>query len=223
MPLDASSRFPVMCLTQDGTGVPHAEQVDRLCAAGARWIQLRIKDAPRARWLEEARAAAGVCHSHGALLIVNDSVDIALESGADGVHLSALDGAWSAAREAIGPNGILGGTVNNAGDAARAIASGCLDYAGVGPLRFTSTKKRLSPVLGAEGVRQLVEQLQGLPVWVIGGVTPADCAPLRGTGAVGVAVSSSIHEGGHLEDNLRAYLAAWPHLAGAHSVPASFS
>jgi thiamine-phosphate pyrophosphorylase len=221
MPLEAHSRFPVMCLTQDGTGVPHAEQAARLCAAGARWIQLRIKDAPRVRWLEEARASADACHEHGALLIVNDSVEIALASGADGAHLGASDGDWGAARDALGPDRILGGTVNNDEDAARASASGRLDYVGVGPLRFTSTKRRLAPVLGPEGVRRIVGQLRGIPAWVIGGVTPEDCALLRDTGAAGVAVSSALHRGGRLEDNLRAFLDAWPHPATTQRVPAS--
>jgi thiamine-phosphate pyrophosphorylase len=221
MPLDLQSRFPVMCLTQDGTDVPHAEQAARLCAAGARWIQLRIKDSERTRWLEEARAAVDACHRHGAILIVNDSVDIALASGADGAHLGALDGAWAAAREALGPDRILGGTVNNAAGAARATESGCLDYAGIGPLRFTSTKRALAPVLGFEGVQQLVARLQGIPAWVIGGVTPGDSALLREAGAAGVAVASSIHRGGRLEDNLRSFLAAWPHNAATQQLPAS--
>jgi thiamine-phosphate pyrophosphorylase len=211
MPLDAQSRFPVMCLTQDGTGIPHSEQAARLCAAGARWIQLRMKHAPRGYWLEEARAAAQECHGCGALFIVNDSVDIALASGADGVHLGSLDEEWTKARTALGSDKILGGTVNNAADAARAVQSGCLDYAGIGPLRFTSTKSALAPVLGLEGVRRLIDGLGGIPAWVIGGATTGDMAGLREAGAAGVAVSSSIHRGGRIEQNLHAFLAAWPH------------
>jgi thiamine-phosphate pyrophosphorylase len=218
MPLEPQSRFPVMCLTQDGTGVPHAEQAARLCAAGARWVQLRMKDASPAQWLEEASAAAEVCHGHGAILIVNDSVEIALASGADGAHIGSLDGGWSEARSALGPDRILGGTVNNPADAERAVSSGSLDYAGVGPLRFTSTKRGLAPVLGIGGVRRLVADLRGIPAWVIGGVAPEDLAELWGAGAAGVAVSSSIHCRGCLEENLRAFLAAWPQdAAGRHA------
>ena len=102
MPLDPTRRFPVMCLTQDGLRIAHAEQAARLCAAGARWIQLRMKGAARPAWLAEARSAAEVCRRHGAVLIVNDSVDVALESGADGVHLGSLDGDWLEARRALG-------------------------------------------------------------------------------------------------------------------------
>jgi thiamine-phosphate pyrophosphorylase len=215
MPPEQLARFPVMCLTQDGTGLSHAEQAARLCAAGAKWVQLRMKDAPRERWLEEARAAAATCHRHGAVFIVNDSVEIALASGADGAHLGRLDGAWGEARRALGPDAILGGTVNDAADAARAVASGCLDYAGVGPLRFTPTKRRLAPVLGIDGVRRLVAELGVIPAWVIGGVVPGDLAALREAGAAGVAVSSALQRGGHLEANLLSFLAAWPHQAVA--------
>jgi thiamine-phosphate diphosphorylase len=220
MPLEPHVRFPVMCLTQDGTGIPHAEQAARLCAAGARWIQLRMKEAPRALWLEEAGAAARACHASGALLIVNDSVEIALASGADGAHIGGSDGAWAEARRALGPHHILGGTVNTPAEGRRAVACASLDYAGVGPFRFTSTKRRLAPVLGWDGVRRLVAELGEIPAWVIGGVTPGDLAALREAGAAGVAVSSSIHREGRLEDNLRAFLDAWPRSEKEARVPA---
>jgi thiamine-phosphate pyrophosphorylase len=209
MPLDPKKHFPLMCLTQDGLGIPHARQAARLCAAGARWIQLRMKDASGAAWLSEAKACVEVCHGYGALLIVNDGVDVAVKSGADGVHLGSLDTGWREARRRLGPGPILGGTVNNSGDALRAVDSGCLDYAGVGPLRFTATKHGLSAVLGIDGVRVLVEQLSGLPAWVIGGVEPSDLPALRDTGAAGAAVSSFLYRDGRIEDNFRALVGAW--------------
>jgi thiamine-phosphate pyrophosphorylase len=208
-----------MCLTQDGLGLPHAEQARRLCAAGARWIQLRMKGASPAAWLAEAAAAADACRRHGALLIVNDSVDVALAAGADGVHLGNTDADWRRARQRLGPGRLLGGTVNNADDAVRAAVSGCLDYAGVGPLRFTSTKRNLAPVLGLDGVRDLLARLRGLPAWVIGGVEPADLPALRAAGAAGAAVSSRLYLGGRIEDNVRAYLEAWD-LPAASLAPA---
>jgi|HubBroStandDraft_1064217.scaffolds.fasta_scaffold72579_4 thiamine-phosphate pyrophosphorylase len=217
MPLDPQRRFPVMCLTQDGTGVAHAEQAERLCAAGARWIQLRMKGAPRGRWLDEALGAVEACRRHGAILIVNDSVDIALASGADGAHLGRLDGAWAEGRKALGPGRLLGGTVNTDDDARRAAESGCLDYVGVGPLRFTSTKKALAPVLGMDGIRRLIGGLRGIPAWVIGGVLPADLPDLREAGAAGVAVSSPLHGPAGAVANLGAFLAAWPGLLREHA------
>jgi thiamine-phosphate pyrophosphorylase len=209
MPLDPRRQFPVMCLTQDGIGTAHARQVEELCAAGARWIQLRMKGAPRAAWLSEARAAAAACRRHGALLIVNDDIEVARESNADGVHLGSLDADWREARRLLGPALIIGGTVNNPGDARRAVESGCLDYVGVGPLRFTATKVGLSPVLGMRGVRSLIAELPGIPAWVIGGVEPADLPEIRASGAAGAAVSSFLFRGAGVAANLRALLGAW--------------
>ncbi len=209
MPPDRPVLSPVMCLTQDREGLSHAEQAARLCAAGARWIQLRMKGAPPARWVEEARACVGACRLHGAILVVNDSVEVALESGADGVHLGSLDGDWSGARRRLGAGRIVGGTVNGTGDARRAVDSGCLDYAGVGPLRFTSTKEGLSPVLGFEGVFRLIGELGAIPAWVIGGVAAGDLPRLRRGGAAGIAVTSALHRGGMIEENLRELMSSW--------------
>ncbi len=199
-----------MCLTQDGVGLTHAEQARRLCAAGARFVQLRMKGAGRDAWLGEAREAARACRDAGALLIVNDSIEIAVESGADGVHLGGKDGDWRDARARLGAGPIIGGSINGAEDARRAVASGCLDYVGVGPFRFTQTKTDLSPVLGIEGTRNLIEALGALPAWVIGGITPVDLPELRAAGARGVAVSSFLYRGGRITENFRALAAAWP-------------
>ncbi len=207
--LDRAKQFPLMCLTQDALPLSHEEQARRLCAAGARWIQLRMKGAKADAWLATARAVIAICREHGAVCIVNDSVDIALAAGADGVHLGKLDEAWRSARARLGVNRILGGTVNHAADAAKARASDCLDYVGVGPWRFTANKKNLAPILGADGVRALLAQLDGLPAWVIGGVEADDLPAVRGTGATGAAVSSALFRGGAIEENFRRLTAAW--------------
>ena len=198
-----------MCLTQDGLPLTHREQAERLCAAGARWIQLRMKEATRDAWLKTAGEVVAICRAHGALCIVNDDVEIALASGAHGVHLGKLDLDWHEARRRLGPEKILGGTVNNAGDVARANVAGCLDYVGVGPWRFTANKKNLAPVLGPEGVRALVASLGDLPAWAIGGITVADLPAVRATGAAGAAISSALYREGRIVENYRALAAAW--------------
>jgi thiamine-phosphate pyrophosphorylase len=209
MPLDRSQHFPVMCLTQDGLSLPHVEQALRLCVAGARWIQLRMKNAHRDTWLATARDVVTICRAHEAVCIINDSVDLAIAAEADGVHLGAEDEDWAEARRRLGRRRILGGTVNNASQADLAARSDCLDYVGIGPWRFTSNKRNLAPVLGPLGVRDLVAQLDGLPAWAIGGITAADLPAVRATGAAGAAVSSALYRAGHLEENLRALMTAW--------------
>lgn len=208
MPFE-THKYSVMCITLDGLALSHEEQAARLCEAGARWIQFRHKGATLESWTKRAREVVTVCRSHGAVCIVNDSVDVALAAGADGVHLGKSDEDWAIARRRLGRSLLLGGTVNNADDAARAIAANCLDYVGVGPWRFTNTKKNLAPVLGESGVRSLVAMLDGLPAWVIGGIEPADLPVVRATGAAGVAVSSGLYRDGQLATNYKNYARAW--------------
>ena len=154
-----------MAITQDGGPMPHAEQAARLCAAGVRFLQLRMKDVARAEWLATAREVAAICRANGALCIINDSVEIALEVGADGAHLGQKDMDWGEARRRLGPGLILGGTVNRLHEAEKAVRAGCLDYVGIGPLRFTRTKKELAPLQGYEGLRGLLGVLGEIPAW----------------------------------------------------------
>lgn len=219
MPFDPALRHPVMCLTQDALPVSHVEQARRLCAAGARWIQVRMKGVEDPReWIKVAGEIADICKAHGAICIVNDSVDVAMAAGAHGAHLNWRDTGWREARRYLGPKRILGGTVNNVADARRAALAGCLDYVGIGPWRFTTTKQKLAPVLGLTGVRRLVAQLDGLPAWAIGGIVAGDLPAVRATGAAGAAVSSALYRDGRIEKNYRAFAAAWgPTLNKSHS------
>lgn len=209
MPIDVEHFPPVMALTQDGIALSHAEQARALTEAGAGWIQLRMKHAAPAAWLATAREVVELCHATGALCTINDSVEIALESGADGVHLGSHDQDWASARKQLGPDRILGGTVNHAADANRAAAARVLDYVGIGPLRFTSTKQKLAPVLGPAGIAALLPLLDGLPAWAIGGVVPADLPDLRRLGLAGVAVSSSLYHEQRVAANHAAFVDAW--------------
>jgi thiamine-phosphate pyrophosphorylase len=205
VPLDPSRRFPLMAITQNAGPLGHAEQARLLCAAGVRWIQLRMKDEPRDSWLATAREVAGICRAHGAVCIVNDSVEIAIESLADGVHLGRTDLEWTEARRLLGPGRIVGGTVNYLHEAEKAAAAACLDYVGVGPLRFTRTKKELAPLQGHDGIRALVSRLGGIPAWAIGGVEAADVPALRQAGVAGVAVCTALLRNGAVDANAAAF------------------
>jgi thiamine-phosphate pyrophosphorylase len=211
MALEPARRIPLMCLTQDGLALSHAEQAAELCRAGVRWIQLRMKNAAGSEdvRLDVAREVVRICRDHGTICIVNDRPDLAAAADADGAHVGRNDGDWQEARRILGPHRLLGGTVNNGDDASLAVAAGCLDYVGVGPLRYTATKARLAPILGESGIRALLSQLDGLPAWAIGGVRPEDLPGLRGAGAAGVAVSSAIYERGRIAENVAAFQAAW--------------
>ena len=208
MPLNPNQRQPIMCLTLDGHAVGHLDQVRALVAAGARMIQLRMKQASPAEWIAVAGACAALCRANGVTLIVNDSVDVAVAAGAAGVHLGKSDEAWHLARRRMGPHAIIGGTVNNAEEARRAAESGSLDYVGVGPYRFTTTKAKLAPVLGLDGIAALLPWLDPLPAWAIGGIEPGDLAGLRAVGLAGVAVSSGLFRG-EVAANFQQLTEAW--------------
>jgi hypothetical protein len=75
-----------MCLTMDGLALSHADQARALVAAGAGWVQLRMKNAAPDVWLATAREVVAICHEGGVLCTINDHVEIALASDADGVH-----------------------------------------------------------------------------------------------------------------------------------------
>lgn len=179
-------------LTLDLPGVTHAAQAESACAGGAKWIQFRTKTLTGAARLAEAKAVVSVCRAHGAVCIINDTPALALESGADGVHLGKEDMSPAKARELLGTDKIIGVTVNFPDDAARVAREAVADYAGVGPWRFTTSKAKLAPVLSPEELRALIATMAPLPCIVIGGVTVADVSAIRALGARGVAVSSGI-------------------------------
>jgi thiamine-phosphate pyrophosphorylase len=215
MPLNPNQRQPIMCLTLDGHALSHLDQVRALAAAGAKLIQLRMKHVTEREWIATASACAAICRVNAITLIVNDSVDVAVAAGAAGVHLGKSDEAWNLARRRMGPRALIGGTVNNAEDARRAVESGALDYVGVGPYRFTTTKAKLAPVLGLEGIAALLPLLGPLPAWAIGGIEPGDLPGLREAGLAGVAVSSGLFCG-DAAANFQQLTAAWT--ARAHSL-----
>lgn len=202
--------FFLQCITLDGIGLSHAEQVEQFCEAGAKWIQLRMKSAAPHVVERTVREVLPVCRDRNVMLIVNDHFQVALETGSGGVHLGKTDIPWDEARSIAGPEMVIGGTVNSLADARAALASRSLDYVGVGPFRQTKTKENLAPVLGKVDLEEIVEFLGDLPKVIIGGVTPADLPAIADLGADGVAVSSGLWNGRTLAANLKAYLNAWP-------------
>ena len=160
---------------------------------GLRFVQLRMKDATDREVLAAAEALRPVCDRHAALLTVDDRIHL-LESGLfDGVHVGKNDMPVAEAKEMTGSRYLLGATCNTAADVAAATRDGA-DYIGLGPFRFTGTKKNLSPILGVEGYRRILSgRGEGaLPVYAIGGITPADLPELRTAGVYGVAVSGGV-------------------------------
>ena len=171
------------------------EGAERACRGGVRWVQLRVKNQPYAIWKQLALETQAVARRYGATLLINDNPRLAQEIGADGVHLGQADMPPAEARAMLGATFIIGGTANTFADVQRHAAAG-VDYVGLGPFRFTSTKEKLSPILGLAGYADILRQCRAaglaLPIVGIGGVTLADVPALLETGLHGVAVSGAI-------------------------------
>lgn len=161
---------------------------------GCRWIQLRMKDASPEEIAGTGRRLAAMCRRYGATFVVDDHVELVEAIGADGVHLGKNDMPVAEARRILGPDKIIGATANTLDDMLRAVEAGA-DYIGLGPFRFTTTKEKLSPVLGTDGYRRIMGEFRrhsSLPVVAIGGITAADLDDIMATGVTGVAVSGAL-------------------------------
>lgn len=173
----------------------YLESVKIALEGGCRQIQLRMKDADPAEIGKTGTEAKALCEKYGAQLFIDDHVEICKKIQATGVHLGKTDMPPEKARTILGNDFMIGGTANTLEDIEHLARAG-VDYIGLGPFRFTSTKKNLSPILGIEGYRQLMakcrEQNIHLPVLAIGGITAEDIPSLMETGISGIALSSSI-------------------------------
>jgi thiamine-phosphate pyrophosphorylase len=184
----------------DDAPVDHLQQVESACRAGIRWIQLRMKQASDDEVRDVALAAKSICAAFGCTLIIDDRVAVAAAVDVDGVHLGKEDMTVSEARRLLGEGKIIGGTANVVEDILEHYRQGA-DYIGLGPYRYTTTKKKLSPILGLEGYRQIMNRLRQegihIPVIAIGGIEVGDVAPLLDAGLAGVAFSGMLV---HAED-----------------------
>lgn len=162
---------------------------------GCKWIQLRMKEATLEEIEQVALKLKPLCKEHEAILILDDHVELARKLEVDGVHLGKTDMPVDQARNILGEAFIIGGTANNFEDVLMHYRAGA-DYVGVGPYRFTRTKKNLSPVLGAEGYATLINRMKeagiSLPIVAIGGIKNKDIPELLQLGINGIALSGSI-------------------------------
>ncbi len=182
-------------ISQQSLTFSHLDAIKEALQAGCKWIQLRIKDESEENLSDYALQAKMLCKSYQAKLIINDYADIALKLGADGLHLGEHDLPVHRARQLLGNSFIIGATANTFEQIVRHAQDGA-DYIGLGPYRFTLTKKNLSPVLGLEGYARIMEQVNAakihIPVIAIGGILPEDIPAILQTGIYGVALSGAI-------------------------------
>jgi len=162
---------------------------------GCKWVQLRMKEATDDEVRPIAIEAQQLCKQYGATFIIDDRVELVREIKSDGVHLGKNDMPISEARKVLGKDFIIGGTANTFADVKAHYEAGA-DYIGCGPFRFTTTKKLLSPVLGLDGYKDVINRMKeesiDLPVVAIGGITADDIPDLMLTGVSGIALSGTV-------------------------------
>ena len=182
-------------ISQGSTAQEQITNIHQCLDAGCDWIQLRFINAAEKELQATAKQVKKLCDSYDATLIINDNAGLAHTIDASGVHLGLQDMSISKAREILGPQKIIGGTANTIQDVLSQVEKKC-DYIGLGPFRFTSTKKKLSPVLGATGIGEIMKVLSQreikTPVFAIGGILLSDVENILEHGAFGVAVSGEI-------------------------------
>ncbi len=168
------------CLVSDSDDLT---LLPRLAAAGVDGFQVRTKTCAVPQLVELVRAVIGAVRPSGAAVTVNDRVDVALATGADGVHLGPSDLSVELARQ-LAPDLVIGATCRSLAAVEAAAAAGA-DYAGVGPVFATSSKEGLPDPIGVDGLRAATGRL---PVVAIGGITAVEAPGLIAAGAAGIAV-----------------------------------
>ena len=165
------------------------ETVEKILIAGVKIIQYRFKKGTDKDNLKEAIQIKNLCKRYNSLFIINDRVDIALASNADGIHLGQNDLNLKAARKLLGHSKIIGISANNEIDISKALKDGC-DYIGIGPVFETETKKNKKPI-GIEKIKTLTKDLN-IPWFAIGGVTTSNISHLKSNGFKKVALVSQL-------------------------------
>ena len=175
-------RFPT---PEAGEVLAAAERtaVESAIASGAGVVQLREKDLDGDALLARADVLRGICHRHGAKLVVNDRVDVARMAAADGVHLPASGLGVKEARALLPPGALVGCSAHSD---AEIDAAADADYLIFGPVYETPSKRGFGPPQGPDKLRRAVARAV-VPVLAVGGIDPAGCPAVAEAGAAGVA------------------------------------
>lgn len=176
------------------------KQVEQALVGGATLVQLREKELDEDAFLREAVDMAKLCHRYGVPLLINDNVEIARRSGADGVHVGQDDMEAASVRSILGSDMIVGVTAKTVEQALRAQEAGA-DYLGSGAVFGSSTKLNAKPM-----TKELLKSIcnaVSIPVVAIGGINRNNILELSGADIAGVAVVSGIFAAEDIEAECR--------------------
>lgn len=183
-------RFHVLTDTQLQDRFSHVELTDMAIAGGADTIQFRQKHGSTRKLIEIACHIKDLCARAGVTFIVNDRIDIAVASDADGVHLGQDDFPIGLARRIMGKDKIIGGSAGTREEALKCVSEGA-DYIGFGPVYPTSSKDDAAPATGVNIIKGLLNEIS-LPLIAIGGINVDNVREIMGAGAHGIAVISAV-------------------------------
>jgi len=188
-----SFHLPKLYTITDTTlsSLSHAEQVKRLIAGGATFIQLREKGNSMRAFCADAAEAISIARAAGAKVIINDRVDVALALRADGVHLGQADMPVAAARRLLGKDAIIGFSTHNI-DQVKAALDLPINYLAFGPIFPTRSKRDPDPVAGLDALGIIKSLGSRLPIAAIGGINKSNVVQVWSAGADSAAIISAI-------------------------------
>lgn len=203
-------------ITNTNSDASVVDQIRDVIDGGCRWVQIRMKDATDEEIKEVFHAIKDKAKETDTIIIINDRVELAKELGPEGVagvHLGKTDMSPSQARLFLGPEAIIGVTVNTVDDILK-LRGLDIDYVGMGPFTETNTKQNLSPVLGVEGITALCDFMDKEKIEIarvaVGGIKLDNVAELLVAGVNGIAVSGAIAHAEYIKEATEAFIAALP-------------
>jgi thiamine-phosphate pyrophosphorylase len=185
-----TGRFHVLTDTCLQNQFSHVELAELAISGGADTIQFRQKEGSTRQMIRVAEQIQDVCKRAGVTFIINDRVDVAIASHADGVHLGQDDFPIPLARKLLGEEAIIGGSAGSLAEARKCLLEGA-DYVGFGPVYPTTSKEDAGPAAGLDLLKEIVDTI-ALPIIAIGGITADNVLPVIKTGAHGFAVISAV-------------------------------
>ncbi|MDY0294072.1 MAG: thiamine phosphate synthase [Candidatus Methanomethylophilaceae archaeon] len=190
--------FELYVVTDDtmSRGLSHARVAEEALKGGADAVQLRMKGSSREEMTAQALEIAALTGGYGAFFIVNDDLEVALASGADGVHIGQGDMSLEEARARAGESFIIGVSVSCLEEALEAEEDGA-DYIGFGPVFETSSKPDAGAPLGLDALQEVCSAVS-IPVVAIGGISADNMRQVIAAGADGIAVISAVVAAGDI-------------------------